>query len=127
MIGEADAVTLNLVKLALDAAVLNQKVIANNIANAGTPGYVPYGVNFAHQLDALRETLQRGGDLNQNLLLGVQPVVERLNGPGVADQQVQMDMEVAKLAENTVMYQVLLRALGKQMSILGSAISEGKR
>ena len=38
-----------------------------------------------------------------------------------------LDMEMVKLAHNTVQYQSLLRALDKRGSILGTAITEGRR
>jgi flagellar basal-body rod protein FlgB len=45
--------------------------------------------------------------------------------PGPRPQDV--DVEMLALSQNTVHYQALVRALGKHLSILGAAISEGRR
>lgn len=45
--------TLGLLERALDARLLRQNVLAGNLANADTPGYVPRDVDFAA---AMRET-----------------------------------------------------------------------
>jgi len=38
-----------------------------------------------------------------------------------------VDLEMVKLSENTIHYQALLKALGKQLAILNTAMSEGRR
>ena len=38
-----------------------------------------------------------------------------------------LDLEMVKLAQNTVHYQSLLRALDKRGAILGAAVNEGRR
>jgi flagellar basal-body rod protein FlgB len=97
--------TVGAVTLALDAALLRHQAIAANIANVNTPGYRPVRVSFEEHL-------------------GTQPArLERVEG----DSKVELDVEVAHLSANTVHYQALLRALNKQLSILGTAINEGKR
>jgi flagellar basal-body rod protein FlgB len=115
-------VTTELVKLALDAATLRQQAIANNIANANTPGYQPLRVSFENQLTALRGKLEAGTGIGAELLAGVAPRLE--NVP--ASQGVALDLETAALAENTVRYQALLKALGKQYAILNSVVTGGK-
>jgi flagellar basal-body rod protein FlgB len=114
----------SLVLLALDAATLRHQAIANNIANANSAGYVPLKVNFEEQLAFLRPA-----DATRNALAGVRPFIENESveqQPG-SNVAVMLDMEMVKLAQNTVHYQGLLRALGKKMSILSAAVNEGRR
>jgi flagellar basal-body rod protein FlgB len=123
MIESTEKVTVDLLKLALDASSLRQQALANNIANAGTPGYVPVRVNFETQLDALRRSLAGGEKLEAGQLRGVAPVLER----APAGSTVALDMEAAAMAENSTRYNALLKALNKHLSIMSTAINEGKR
>ncbi len=91
-------------KLALDAASLRHQAIAHNIANLHSEGYAPLGVRFDVRLAAARRPHAR-----PELVLDATPAV-------------QVDGEMVKLAQNTLHYQALIRALGRQMSILGDAI-----
>lgn len=127
MFGPTEAITTDLVKLALDAASMRHLAIAHNIANVNTPGFAPARVDFEAQLGAARAALQLGQPLEASMLAGVRPVTLRTEVPAGADRSAMLDLEVAAMAENTVHYESLLKALGKQMSILASAISEGKR
>ena len=114
---ESNVVTL--VRLALDAASLRHQAIANNIANASSSLYAPLKVNFEEQLGFARSGLGAAGVPNH-----VKPFIEPEGGPVTG---VRLDMEMVKLAQNTVHYQSLLRALDKRGSILSAAISEGRR
>lgn len=128
MIAELAGVTTEAVKLALDAASLRHRTIANNIANANTPGYMPLRVNFEEQLDAMRHAANISDAELKSALGGVRAFVEQdvaADGSGAAN--VMLDMEVVKLSQNVVHYQSLLRGLGKQMSILSAAINDGRR
>jgi flagellar basal-body rod protein FlgB len=40
---------------------------------------------------------------------------------------VQLDMEVARMAQNAVHYQALLKGIEKQYAILSTAIADGKK
>ena len=127
MLDRTEAVTLNLVGLALDAASLRQQAIATNIANATTANYRPLRVSFEDQLDAARQSLNLGQPVSAGSLADVKPVqlrdLPRQDGDGTAS----LDMETAKLAENAVHYQALLKGLSKHMAIMSTVISEGKR
>lgn len=127
MFGPTEAITVDMVKMALDAASLRHLTIANNIANVNTAGYAPASVNFEQQMDVVRATLNQGETVQSSMLSGIQPVIERGEPLADTDRTALLDTEMAKLAQNTVQYEALLKALGKHMSLLGSAIAEGKR
>ncbi|OWQ46388.1 hypothetical protein CDL60_12955 [Roseateles noduli] len=125
-----EAVTTASLSLALDAATLRQQVIATNIANANSIGYVPQRVSFEAQIeDGLRDYARSagmgslGGAAAPTLQVRIEPELAANGGPAV----VHVDREVAALAENNLHYQALVRGLNRHLSILGSAVTEGKR
>lgn len=127
MFGQTEAITMNMASMALDAASLRHLTIANNIANVNTAGYAPASVSFERQMEAARAALHQGEPVTAAMLAGIRPLLQRAAPLADADRGGQLDIEVANLAQNTVHYEALLKALGKHMSILGSAINEGKR
>lgn len=127
MFGSTQAITVEMATLALDAASLRHQAIAHNIANANSPGFAPMRVSFEDQLGAVRAALGDGLPLAHAMLAGVQPVLERSAALPDTDRTAMLDMEVAEMAQNTVQYEALLKALGKQMALLGAAVNEGKR
>jgi flagellar basal-body rod protein FlgB len=130
MIDGIEAITMTSVSLALDAAALRHQTIASNIANANTEGFVPQRVNFdAYVQDARRQLSERGGLDAQSLstLLNTRPRVEPLTTSAGLPAKVQLDVEVADMAQNAVQYQALIKGLSRQMSILSIAASDGKR
>jgi len=102
-------------KVALDAAALRHRAIAHNLANLGSENYVPLRVSFEEQLGAARDARLAKPQLVQELERGI--------GPRPQD----VDSEMVKLAQNTVHYQALTRALGRHYAILRETISEGRR
>lgn len=104
--------------LALDAAALRHQAIAHNLANLHSEDYVPLGVSFEAQLRVAAGPGRAG-------LARPQLVREFERGVGPRPQDV--DMEMVRLSQNTIHYQALLRALGRQMAILGDALGEGRR
>lgn len=118
----AEAVTLKMVHWALDAASEVHKVSAHNIANAQTPGYTRIDTNFDSFLDALRDVA--ASDRMDPAAGSEETPVLSLRSTSEA---VALDVEMTKLAQNTLYYQALLRGLGKQASILQLAVTEGRR
>ena len=121
--------TSQLVSVALDAALARHAAIAANIANADTPNYRPLMARF----DQLVTELQgRVTDRTQDeaILRDAGRMQESLqSSPLVADPsapQVELDMQMADLAKNTLQYQALLTAQGKLMSLTDLVISEGR-
>lgn len=119
MINDLGGITSIVAKAALDAAVARHDVIANNIANANTPGYLPKAFRFDDYMAAVRAELS-GGDAHVPTPRDSQ-WLQTLTG-----QSVQLDMEMVGLSENVVRYQALLGALDKRGAILKMAIREGR-
>jgi flagellar basal-body rod protein FlgB len=122
-----EALSTATLSLALDAATLRHQVIAANIANAGSVGFVPQRVRFEAQVDQAMKHSGRS-DANANspaprLNVRIEPDVAEDGRP----RAVQLDAEVAALSQNNLHYQALLRALNRQLSMLSTAVSDGKR
>jgi flagellar basal-body rod protein FlgB len=124
-----EAITTAALGLALDAATLRHQAIATNIANADVEGYVPLMVNFEAQLDDARREIDRHGSLDALSLSRVAPRLERSADTGALglSPKVQLDIEVAHMAQNGVQYQALVKGLEKHYAILSTAVGDGKK
>jgi len=119
----------------LDAAMLRSRVIANNIANVNTPGYKRVEVSFEEQLrQALDKTRLKGVttnekhmDIGRRDLANVQPNAYRPVDPTLPSgvNNVDIDMEMSKLAENQIMFNYGTRFLRGIYRKLDAAI-QGK-
>jgi flagellar basal-body rod protein FlgB len=128
MLEGTEAITTAAIGLALDAASLRHQAIAANIANANAAGYVPMDVSFEDQLEDARETLGSKGSIDAFALAGVRLRIEPLAPDGTGEpHKVQLDLEAAKLAQNTVRYQALVKALNKHFAILANAVGDSKK
>lgn len=117
--------TMAILNRALDGSALRQKTIANNIANLNTPGYKSRSVDFEDQLkSALADP-----ESSEDALDGFKPTVTVDNSTDYRTDgnNVDVDSEMARLAENQLYYSAITTLLNKKLSILKSVISEGKR
>ena len=126
--------TLSLVERALDYASKRQEALADNIANIDTPGYQRKDASFADVLAA-----SNGGDASGQLAgLTADPrdipigpradgaiqVETDPSGPMRIDgNNVDIDAEMARLAQNQVYYQTLTEIAGRQFSDMKYVIS----
>lgn len=124
-----DSITTASLSWALDAAAMRQRVIAHNISHANVDGHVRQQVNFDAHLTSARLHLQENGWIDVASLPSTAPsiAVEPALAADGSPQGVQLDVEMADLASNTVHYQTLSRGLSRYMAILAMAASEGKR
>ena len=87
----------------LDTAALRQRVIAENLANAETPGYHAREVGFD---DAVAKAVQ-SGDLHA--AEGAKPhVTERAGHPKSDGNTVNVELELGEMNRNALAYQSLL-------------------
>ncbi|MWL90529.1 flagellar basal body protein [Cupriavidus sp. SW-Y-13] len=126
MVPGIEGVTTAALSLALDAASLQHRVLAANVANANTPGYVPMRLRFAARIEggAVRQATAATDPASMFAVrMSLQPAFDASG----AAATVQPDQEVAAMSENALHYQALASALDKHFSILASAASDGKR
>lgn len=117
--------TIPLMKSALKAYNLRQTALANNIANATTPGYQRKDVIFEEKLREAEEKLDTS--IHEHVFVdgeAVQP--ELVNDPyttlvnGI--NNVDIDKEMSYEAENALKYQAVVQALIQKYRIVSDAI-----
>ena len=110
-----DTTDLNL-QAAIRGSGLRQTALAQNLANANTPGYQRKDVDFE---SALQSALADGQNLDQ-LQFGVQTDASAPMQPD--GNSVDVDSESAKLAENGLDYETLVTVAKARLEILQSAM-----
>lgn len=130
--------TIGCLSKALDGLSVRQQVTSNNIANVDTPGFKGGEVSFETQL---RRAL---GQDKQGALKVTHPAhfVSAEGAPQTADvvvtrsndltlrndgNNVDIEKEMAKLAETTILYSALSQQMSAKLALLKSIISEGRR
>lgn len=121
----------------LDYRLEHLNMITGNIANADTPGYTPVTLKFDQQL---QEVL--AGQTPPQYAAGVPGRAGAIGWQGSAyprgdveydpyvlpdadGNSVDLDHEMAKLAENNLMYQAVTKAYTRRAALMKYAIMEG--
>jgi flagellar basal-body rod protein FlgB len=124
--------TLNFQSQALTLRAERQRLIASNIANADTPGYVARDMDFASALRQASGSVPTPGQMAATQRGHIQPTAGALSETGLryaATSQtnldrnsVDMDRERATFAENSVKYEATLRFLNSSIKNLTDAM-----
>ena len=127
--------TTNLLAKVMALRARNAEVISSNIANIDTPGYKARQVTF---MDQLQEALGESNNLpllktNQRHfpiahgLTEIEPLIQPQESSlaGFDRNTVDLDHEMAALAENSLNYNAAVQMLHKKLNILKNAIIEG--
>lgn len=109
-----------------------QRLLASNIANADTPGYVARDFNFAQALkEATSESEKRGVPQTKAADHGSEATTARVernllyampSQTNLDRNTVDMDRERASFAENTIKYESTLRFINGQVKTMMDAI-----
>lgn len=123
---------------ALDLLNKRQDILASNIANADTPGYLARDIDFSAQLkSAVEKETQTQGPLTLSLTSGnhiaatapdfgnSQLLYRVPDQPSADGNTVDMDRERVSFADNNIKYQSSLTLLGSQIKGMMSVISQG--
>jgi flagellar basal-body rod protein FlgB len=104
---------------ALDVHHRRHDVLATNLANVETPGFRAQEVDFR---SALARAFERTAEPAAPGAL-----VEDTSAPARADgNTVDLDLQMAKLADNAGRYTALTRLLGKRIALVRLAIDGGR-
>jgi flagellar basal-body rod protein FlgB len=134
MLGETifDRSSIPVLVKSLDASMLRSRTIANNIANVNTPGYQRVEVSFEDELRKALDTTKLKGmrTHDKHLPLGtldfsqLNPKVEKPVDPTLPSgvNNVDIDSEMAKLAENQLLFNFSAKFLKGQYTKLNAAI-----
>ena len=126
--------TIGALNQSLNLRLMNQNVIASNIANADTPAYRSQALEFER---AFREALQASGGLpaatthpahvGRRRAEDVRPEIgEDPNGVESLDgNTVDRADEMARMAENQILYDSSVEMLRKKLGMLKYAVTEG--
>jgi len=121
--------TIDMLSGALDFRSERHKVIASNIANIDTPNYKPKDIVFKEELKAILDN-EKGVTLarTQKNHLSERSMSGSKAGFEVVDsgEKVDLDKEMAKLAENNLMYNLTVEFLSRKFNGLKTVLREAK-
>lgn len=113
-----DPVAVALIAKALDGLSLRSEAIAQNIANANSPNYVPVSVTFE---DSLRAAAEQG----VGAIDAVEPeLVQMLDEVG--PDGTRIDMEMASASATALRYSALVDVLSRQLQIEQTLVRGGQ-
>ena len=98
--------TIQIISLALDAALMRQTAIAANIANTNTKGYQAIQVDFESQLH----------NIGEDHLNDIKPVYQ------VSDAFASIDDQMALSVKNATQYRALIKGLNHKLAIMKLAV-----
>ncbi|HFO2532751.1 TPA: flagellar basal body rod protein FlgB [Yersinia enterocolitica] len=123
---------------ALQLLSQRQDILASNIANVDTPGYLARDIDFSQQLkDAVENNIKTRGDVSLTLTSGkhIPVIAPSINNdqllyripdqPSADGNTVDMDRERVNFADNTIKYQTSLTILSSQLKNMMSVINQG--
>lgn len=127
--------TIQILEKALNASWLKNEVISNNIAHADTPGFkaktVMFGQNLTDALKVLKANKNTAINSKHIMLSNekLNPViVNRANTKARVDgNNVDIDIEMAELAENQILYDAMTKQVVNRFQAYKTVISEGRR
>lgn len=125
--------TIELLGRALDIRSLRHNLISSNIANQETPGYKAVDIDFMNALNkAEGQTLPlmktENGHIEGSSPVATGQVAVQKTGTdeGYDKNSVNIEMEMAKMAENTMMYNAAADILARKFKDLEYAIREAR-
>ena len=131
--------TMSTLERALDVRLSRQTVLAGNLANANTPGFVPRELDFEAAMAAATTpsapaplAAARPGDLPLGATAKAPGAPEEFvfeqsgSSPGLDGNAVDLDQASASIAENSLQYGAAAKAIAKKLAILKYAASDGQ-
>ena len=101
-------------------SVRRNEMLAENVANADTPGFKAHDLSFAHELDLARMVRSRPdaklGPLDVRVV-DVPDGVAKLDG-----NDVDIDKQMTRMSQNTIYHNVVVHLLNARFNALKSAI-----
>jgi flagellar basal-body rod protein FlgB len=102
---------------AISGASMRQGVLANNLANAETPGFQRSDVDFHTALSQAMKTTDPNAIESTTFSAETDPQTLRADGNGV-----DIDVESANMAKNGLEYEALISVAKARINILQSAM-----
>ncbi len=113
-----------ILQAALRGLNVRQTLVADNIANADTPGYKAQRVRFE---DQLRQAIREASD-DSSLLSRARAVVETDPARiGTMDgNSVDLDQELLAMTDTTMRYRAVAQALSARLALYRAVITDGR-
>ena len=108
---------------ALAGSAQRQQLLANNLANADTPGFKRSDLDFH---TALANALDANDSGSQIQSLQFQPQTDTTSSMTEDGNNVDVDTEMSNLSENALDYESLIAVSNARIKMLSTAIGEGQ-
>ena len=123
-----DSASLELLQKKMDAVWMRQQVIADNIANASTPGYKSKSLEFESLLEKRLSVTGMSDESIRQALDQIQPTVVRQEGTTAKQDgnNVDEDKESVEMARALIEYNYLCNSLSSQINRMKYVVTEGR-
>lgn len=125
--------TSRLLSKVLDFRAVRQNVIAGNVANAETPGYIQKEIPFEAELQKAFDNKSIKLEKSEpGHLSGSEYIMEDSFNPYQlvreygSPNELNIDTEMAKMSQNNLMYEASTRLLSKKFELLKAVIDSGR-
>ena len=127
---------INISKHTLDLLTLRQELIVSNIANVETPGYKSRDINFKELLQNASKELHKKLSLKTTHPMHIKqkkstvlPSIVFENNPNIKNDlnDVDIDRELNKMTQTTILYKSIIQGIIGKLSILENAVRGGRR
>ncbi|MEW5743997.1 MAG: flagellar basal body rod protein FlgB [Nitrospirota bacterium] len=109
--------TLHRLEKMLDVAAFRHRVLASNIANADTPGYKAKDISFHQELEkAVQQDAPPSCEVRETVT----------TMPNRDGNTVNLDIEMAKVAENTLLYNTATQLMTMKVRMLKDVLKGGR-
>lgn len=129
--------TIDVLSKAMDLRMINNRVIASNLANVDTPGYQAQRMDFEASIQRAIAQIEAAGGVNfgapewdtvmKNAFGGdttVEPIIEPTgDAAGLDGNNVNMEGELGELGHNSLMYQLTARLVAAKFNQLKDALN----
>lgn len=127
--------TIRLLEKAAGYRVARQEVVASNLANTDTPGYVSKDVPFEAFLAQAQGEAPAAPAATNPRHFGAgpagsplpPPVVEEADPAKIDGNNVVLEKEMAKMAENTIGYLTEVNLIARKLRMIRTAIDDAAR
>ena len=107
--------TMQAIQASLDGLAARQRIIAQNLANSETPGYIAQTTNFE---DSLSAAIASGDPTQAQITTGVTSDPTNINGNNVAP-----DKETLALVDTGLRYQLATESMNNKFRLLHDSMS----
>jgi flagellar basal-body rod protein FlgB len=108
--------TMQAIQTSLDGLAARQRIIAQNLANSETPGYISQNVNFE---DSLRSAMSAGDPSDASISTANSMDATLPNG-----NNVNVDAETVSLVDTGLRYQLATQSMNNEFSILRTSLRQ---